>query len=755
MSWLKPRCAALFLAVLAANSLYAALSSEAGSFVLQTYTPKTYGAAAQNWAIAQDARGVMYFGNTDGVLEFDGVFWRLIRLTYGSAVRSLGVDARGRIYVGGRGEFGYLEPDAHGLTHFVPLKVPKGESDFFDVWNVVPTPSGVYFGTDYKIFFRSNSGEIRVWSSKKRYGRIFAAYGELFVPIVDNGLWRLEGDDLVAGPKGDSAEVGARLTFAAGDHPVVASRRALFSFSLSEITPFANGASEYLNQNESHTICQLSTGDIAVGTRSGGLVLLDRQGNLERIIRKESGLTSDWVTAVFEDRTHALWLATNTGIVRFGLTLSSFGEAQGLHGSALCEVRFAGAMYVGTSAGAFRLKPLPGQEPTFEAIKDLHEQILVLSVHGNELLAGGDHGVYRLANGKAERLEATDIGVVYDIAPSTRNPAVFYSAGRAGVRQWHRVGRQWKSSEPVGIKGQEFRTVVEDPDGTVWSTTTVSIWHIDFASAPARVQTFSVADGVPSGDKKSAYLFRGHVVFATDKGLLRFDQKVNQFVPDQELGPRYADGARHVFLLREDPAGNVWITGDGYNELLEKEPDGGFSRYASPFIQVGADLLYTIFLDSDGTCWASDPNGALFRLEKLDFKQSRQPLPALLRRVAVDGRKDSLFGGDSAIGAPISLPHQDNALRFEYSAPFYDAPSALEYQYQLDGSDKTGRPGRAKRTRNIRTSLRERTDSGCACAIRTARRAGKWRFPLKWRRRFIERGGRILLMLRLFFLPVG
>ncbi len=675
----------MFLAAIAAVPLFATLSPESGAFVFQTYTPKVYGANPQNWALAQDARGVMYFGNTEGVLEFDGVFWRLIRLTYGSAARSLAVDARGRIYVGGRGVFGYLEPDAHGSTHFVPLEVPKADSTFLDVWNVVPTSAGVYFGTDYKIFFRSNSGQIKVWQSQKRFGRIFAAYGELFVAIVDNGLRRLEGDDFVAGPRGDSSLLGARLNFAPGEHPLLAGRQALYNFSLSEIVPFANHASEYIQQNEVYSIKQLSTGDIAVGTRTGGLVLLNRQGDLERIIRKESGLASDWVTAIYEDRQHAVWLATNNGLVRFALSLSSFGEPQGVHGSVLTEARFAGSMYVGTALGAFRMRTLPGGEPTFDPIKDLQQEVLVLAAHGGELFAGGEHGVYRVTNGKAEKLAEADIGIVYDIAFSARDPSILYSAGRDGVRKWQRVGPTWKSAEPVGVKGQEFRTVVEDADGTVWSTTSVSIWHIDFVSE--QVQEFKSSDGIPSGNK-SAYLFRGHVVFATEKGLLRFSEEAGRILRDGELGPQYADGSRDVFLIREDAAGKVWVTGNGYHELLENDPAGGFRTFVSPFVHIGADELYTVFLDSDGSSWASDPNGTLFRLEKLDLRQARQPLPVLLRRVAVIGQKDALFEGDSAIGAPLALQHHDNALRFEFAAPFYDAPSAVEYQFQLDGNEK-------------------------------------------------------------------
>jgi class 3 adenylate cyclase len=63
-------------------------------------------------------------------------------------------------------------------------------------------------------------------------------------------------------------------------------------------------------------------------------------------------------------------------------------------------------------------------------------------------------------------------------------------------------------------------------------------------------------------------------------------------------------------------------------------------------------------------------------------------LPALLRRVAVVGQNNSLFDGDSAISKPLQLQYRDNALRFEFAAPFYDAPTAVEYQYRLDGEDK-------------------------------------------------------------------
>ena len=52
--------------------------NEDGFPLITNYLPKEYSANVQNWAVIQDNRGVLYFGNVSGVLEYDGVNWRLI-----------------------------------------------------------------------------------------------------------------------------------------------------------------------------------------------------------------------------------------------------------------------------------------------------------------------------------------------------------------------------------------------------------------------------------------------------------------------------------------------------------------------------------------------------------------------------------------------------------------------------------------------------------------------------------------------------
>ena len=124
------------------------------------YIPEEYQAHKQNWSIVEDKRGVIYFGNTLGVLEFDGQNWRLISLPNNSIVRSLAIDDKGRIYIGSRAEFGYLVPDNIGRLKYVSLisKIEKEEfKKFTDISRIFIIEGKVYFTCEEFIFEYSNN----------------------------------------------------------------------------------------------------------------------------------------------------------------------------------------------------------------------------------------------------------------------------------------------------------------------------------------------------------------------------------------------------------------------------------------------------------------------------------------------------------------------------------------------------------------------------------------------------------------------
>ena len=137
-----------------------------GTPFIRNYPPGEYQADGQNWAIVQDQRGLMYFGNSKGILEYDGVSWRVIETVNKTVIRSLAVDENNRVYVGAYGEIGYLAPDTIGQLQYVSLLPFLDEKyhDFPDVWQTIVTGHGVYFATQ-KYLFRWAEGQMRVWVS--------------------------------------------------------------------------------------------------------------------------------------------------------------------------------------------------------------------------------------------------------------------------------------------------------------------------------------------------------------------------------------------------------------------------------------------------------------------------------------------------------------------------------------------------------------------------------------------------------------
>ena len=128
-------------------------SSEFGFPLIRNYLSKEYSANGQNWSIIQDKRGVMYFGNVDGVLEYDGVSWRLIPVPNG-VVRCLALDENGVIFVAGINEIGYLSPDSTGLLKYISLNkyISKDNINFGDIWSLIVHDDGLYIQTFTSIF---------------------------------------------------------------------------------------------------------------------------------------------------------------------------------------------------------------------------------------------------------------------------------------------------------------------------------------------------------------------------------------------------------------------------------------------------------------------------------------------------------------------------------------------------------------------------------------------------------------------------
>jgi hypothetical protein len=162
------------------------------------YNNEQYNGGIQNWDVEQDKNGILYFGNNEGLLTFNGRYWNLYRLPNFTSVRSVGIDSKNRIYVGGQDEFGYFYPNAQGVLKYTSLLnlLPENMRKLADIWGVSVVRDEVFFRSIHAILhykdgviksYKTNTNWMFMGTAK---GKIFSQSSDSGLMIYDHGIWK-------------------------------------------------------------------------------------------------------------------------------------------------------------------------------------------------------------------------------------------------------------------------------------------------------------------------------------------------------------------------------------------------------------------------------------------------------------------------------------------------------------------------------------------------------------------------------------
>ena len=131
------------------------------------YPKYAYGAGLQSWDICQDKSGIIYIANNEGLLSFDGTYWKLYPLPNKTIVRSAEIAGDNKIYAGGQDELGFFAPGSNGKLAYNSLTwlIPGKDRIFGDVWDIVSFNKDIFFRSPNKIFKFTN-GSFRVYNAR-------------------------------------------------------------------------------------------------------------------------------------------------------------------------------------------------------------------------------------------------------------------------------------------------------------------------------------------------------------------------------------------------------------------------------------------------------------------------------------------------------------------------------------------------------------------------------------------------------------
>jgi PAS domain S-box-containing protein len=657
--------------------------------LIQSYTP---GGHPQYWAVAQDPRGVLYFGSGDGVLEHAGGGWRLYVLPRRGTVRSLAAANDSSLYVGSQGDFGYLELTADGNRSYVSLlgHVPPDDRAFGDVWKTWVLPDGVYFQANARLF-RWAGGQIRVWRPQGSYHFSHFVDGVLYVLEQERGLLRLDGETLVPVPGGRQLagdRLYAMLPLGGGRTLVATRRQGLFAMTSGGIEPFAAAAAPYLAEHQIYHGTVLPDGSFALGTLTGGVAIVAPDGALVQVLDKSSGLRSNKVAFTFVDREQALWVAQEGAVARIEVRspLKVFALPEGEDAAVLAVEQVGDLLYVGTSMGLHRLGlAVAPTAAVLEPVPGIEAQVLHLSAAGDGVVAATQAGVYYV---RGDELLQVAPGISNASQASLRQPGRYWIGQTDGVRAIERDGAGWRDLGLIAGVSADVRTVFERPDGGLWIGSKA---HGLFRADPPPPGQLPVARavagrGLPEEGSVDVWVYHGRPVFLSDRGIHEWNEARDSF-PLVSWSAALVAGRRPV-LLESDFLGRTWLslspgpggsrTGD---ELVFLSGDPPRPSPLAPLAQrMSGWAALRVLTDSSGITWFGTRRG----LVRLDAAVGPPPLPkTYLPLCDLEGERPETAGGHGA-----GVRQRGRSLRVECGLPAYFVGVENQFRFALGDLDE-------------------------------------------------------------------
>lgn len=673
---------------------------------LKEFNRKDYNASTQNWIVVQDGRGVVYIGNGQGVLEYNGRDWRLIKLDNGSAVRTMTIAGDSTLFVAGEDELGYLAPDALGALQYHSLlsHLAEKDRDFGTAWFAHTMPNGIYFQTGSHLI-RWSGAEMDVWYPDVRFNTSAVVHGTLYVHSYGKGLMRMVDDSLVLIPGSEQfAEewLFVMLPFDEGSILLGTRDRGFFLYDGVQFIPFPTEIDEFL---QTYTLylpgAILKDGTIALGTTDAGVLILDRQGRLLQHIDRKKGLPNDNVHYVFQDREQGLWLALNNGIVRLEIPApASFINAEmGLPQGIMDMDQHHGMLYVGTREGLFIIDENQGK---VMPVPTASESVWNLLSVNETLFAATNGGILRIDNGQLSKWELwkeqeTKDYPAYSIHQSRLDSQLMFVGKRNGldiIRFAADRPQAWALLGSVAGVEKQVSTIHELVRGQLTLTTDGGVFRMTYTDSTLLNPTLEKLDtqaGLPA-ESASAYEAGGQLYYTSGDGLYSFDSVTSRYVRQDSLFPgiSFEDAVKFAGLFNGNN-GNVWITAKHGIYLAKPTSSGTYEIHGEEFLRYADWTMTSVYSGLDSVLWFGGIDGLVRYDQRVDKPMGTAARP-LLSRITLN--QDSVhFGGT---GAPVMsdpdnkslFEYPNNTVRFDYQAPIYEVYERVQYQTRLLGFEE-------------------------------------------------------------------
>ena len=669
------------------------------------YSKSTYGAGLQNWDIKQDRNGVIYIANNEGLLSFDGRYWKLYPLPNKTIVRSLEIGPDSRIYVGGQDELGYFLPDANGrlIYHSLIPVIPAKDRSFGDVWDIIAYNKDVFFRSSNKIFRLTNE-TVASFDAPLEWAFMGLCQGELYAQDYQAGLLHFKTntwkpvDVKRQLPLNDP--ITAILPVNSDSALVTTLKNGIYYMTKAGISRL-NSVNNHLFQDDRiYAAVTINSDWVGLATNSRGIYIIDHKGNIIQSFSRKEQLQNNNVLSIFLDSQGNLWLGLDNGIdfIAYNSAIKHISPLVG-DGSGYSVMVHDRDLYLGTSNGLYQVplqavNDLSFSKGNFALVRGTQGQTWSLAEVNDQLLLGHHEGAFRIKGTEAIPISHKP-GFWNFIPMSATFPSSQIVAGHyKGLQFFNYSNGNFVPSFDLPWFTESSRFVAIDQDDNIWvSHPYHGVFRISKKSDGSYLeQTYTEKNGLPSLLNNHAYKIKNQVLIATEKGVYQYNAQKDAFEPSPYF--QKILGSQSLRYLKEDASGNIWFIHEknlGVVDLSGDQPHIIYLPELNNKMLSGFEYIYPV---DEANVFMGGETG-FYHINLAKYKKTVPDLRVQVRTVRISGRKDSLlFGGyfhnvnDSQVQDEKSirgLSYSWKTIHFEFASSLFGYQANLEYSYRLDG----------------------------------------------------------------------
>lgn len=656
---------------------------------IQNYTPKEYGAENQNWVIAQSFGKYIYSGNNSGLLEFNGAEWKLYLSPNKTIIRSIEI-IDDRIYTGAYMEFGYWERNDAGILQYTSLskdlQEPLIEDEHF--WEILKFDDWILFQSLNRIYIYDNVKKtFQIINSDTTLFRVFKTSNNIFYQKLNDGLYKIDhGKEVLVSNnviiKNDNI---VNIFEVEGEILVLTQESGFYFLRGGKLVEWNISASSSISKLSIYSGIILKNGNFILGTISNGIYQLNKTGDIIMNINQSKGLNNNTVLSVLEDVDQNLWLGLDNGIsvVNMNSPIHVYRDIYGTLGSVYASRLFEGKLYLGTNQGLFYKNINSNEEFTF--IEGTEGQVWCLEIFDNKLFCGHNIGTFIVEENKVELI--SNIQGTWDIEYVTSNRNLLVQGNYDGVYVLEKKAGKWRLRNKIeGFDNISSRHIYLSSKNELFvSHENRGVYKMIINKGFTGITSLINDKSAPKGLKSSLVAYNSNLLYASDKGIFKYNNDRSQFEKDSLLSLKFLEeGYSSGELIVDEASNSIW--GFAEKSLIYYTPGRisenlKFNKIAYPKkIQknvIGYENMTR--LKDQKYLFGTSRGYMVLDLLKIQDKNFNIQINGIQKNTLQGDKQDISLIQDG------DFKSTDNNFYINFSVPEYEEFSETSYQYRLKG----------------------------------------------------------------------